>query len=247
MTLSYASADIPVREDLVREHRHAWARLASPGTWWTGAERVALAAEVRHARSCRLCRERKEALSSYGVPGEHDTITDLPAHVVEAVHRITTDPGRLTEAWVQGLQSEGLSDVHYVELIAVVVTALAIDSVATGIGAELPELPEPKPGEPTCVRPEQAVLEDAWVPMVSRGQDTGPLEGLFGEGFVPNVVRALSLVPEETRGKKRLSGVQYIPYMDVANPQKGNDVRAISRSQIESVAARVSIFNECFY
>ncbi len=33
-----------IRDDLAEAHRLAWAHLASPGSWWTGAERIELAA-----------------------------------------------------------------------------------------------------------------------------------------------------------------------------------------------------------
>ncbi len=34
---------VTVRDDLIDAHRLAWEHLASPGTWWTGAERIELA------------------------------------------------------------------------------------------------------------------------------------------------------------------------------------------------------------
>ena len=58
---------LPIRENLKREMDLAWTRLASAGTWWTGAERLAIAAEARHALTCDLCRQRKKALSPYTV------------------------------------------------------------------------------------------------------------------------------------------------------------------------------------
>lgn len=39
---------LPIRIGLARELDRAWARLAAPGTWWNGAERLAIAAEVRN-------------------------------------------------------------------------------------------------------------------------------------------------------------------------------------------------------
>src|SRR5207249_196008 len=63
MPISYDSAAVPVREDLVLAHARQWERLARPGTWWTGAERVAIAGEVRSAVTCELCRQRKASLS----------------------------------------------------------------------------------------------------------------------------------------------------------------------------------------
>ena len=47
----------------------SWRELEAAGTWWTAAERVAMAAEGRTARGCALCAERKAALSPYSVQG----------------------------------------------------------------------------------------------------------------------------------------------------------------------------------
>ena len=94
--ISYQTAPVPVREDIVEAHAQLWRQLAEPGTWWTGAERVAIAAEVRQARACVLCRERKTALSPAAVQGTHGGMGVLPDSVVEMVHRVTTDPGRLS-------------------------------------------------------------------------------------------------------------------------------------------------------
>ena len=64
-TPDYRQSPVPVRDDLVAAHRRAWARLAAPGEWWTGAVRLAIAEETRAATDCRLCRDRTEALSPY--------------------------------------------------------------------------------------------------------------------------------------------------------------------------------------
>src|SRR5437868_14986125 len=95
----YESAPLAVRDDLAAAHRRALERIARPGTWWSGAERLAIAAEARHAPSCALCRRRLEALSPHAVAGRHDA-GSLPEPVLEAVHRIRTDPGRLSKTWL---------------------------------------------------------------------------------------------------------------------------------------------------
>ena len=64
-----------IRTDLVLAHRRAWDLIASPGTWWTGSERVAMAAETRAADYCSLCRKRREALSPYSEKGDHDSVS----------------------------------------------------------------------------------------------------------------------------------------------------------------------------
>src|SRR5438132_14138799 len=99
--ISYGAALIPVRDDFAAAHTRFWKRLASPGAWWTGAERVAIAAEVRQARYCVLCKARREALIPAAVEGQHDQRGTLPAAAVEVIHRVVTDPGRVSRHWVR--------------------------------------------------------------------------------------------------------------------------------------------------
>src|SRR5437870_13528526 len=76
--ISYSAALVPVRDDFAAAHTRFWKRLASPGAWWTGPERVAIAAEVRQARYCILCQARREALTPAAVEGQHDHCGALP-------------------------------------------------------------------------------------------------------------------------------------------------------------------------
>ena len=45
-TLPFEGSPDPVRSDLVDAHERAWAAIAAPGTWLSGEQRVAVAAEV---------------------------------------------------------------------------------------------------------------------------------------------------------------------------------------------------------
>ena len=108
--ISYDHAAVPVREALTAAHARAWRRLAAPGTWLTGAERVAVMAEVRQAPHCALCRERKAALSPYAVDGAHDHLGALPDVQVEVIHRVLSDPARLTPGWFAGVIGDGFAD-----------------------------------------------------------------------------------------------------------------------------------------
>ena len=76
--VDYSAAGIPIRDDLTKSHVELLEHLRAPGTWWTGADRLAIAAESRHALDCALCRERKDALSPSSVKGEHDSLGALP-------------------------------------------------------------------------------------------------------------------------------------------------------------------------
>ncbi len=242
---AYADAPIPVREDLGAAQQRAWQRLSAPGTWWTGAERVAIAAEVRQARSCALCAERKRALSPAAVDGAHDRIGALPDAAVDVIHRVVTDPGRLSKTWFEKIQASGISDAQYVEMIGVVVTVVSIDSFCRGLGVPPRPLPEPLPGEPSRRRPPGARPEGAWVPTLPANRARGADADLYrGIPRAANVIRALSLVPDELRALKDLSAAHYLSVEEMMDLRLG---RTLTRPQMELVAGRVSALNECFY
>jgi len=248
MTVNYEWAGVPVRADLPAAHQRAWERLARAGAWWSGAQRLAIAAEVRRAADCGLCAARLAALSPYALPGAHAATAELSAAAVDAVHRLTTDPGRLTKAWFDATAAQGLGDGEYVELLGVVVTVVSIDSFCRGIGVPSHPLPAPVAGEPTRSRPAAARLDGAWVPMLPNGRATGPEADLWGEspgGRTGNVIRALSLVPDEVRTLKDLSAAHYmttLEMMDLRSPR-----HSLDRRQVELIAGRVSAVRGCFY
>lgn len=236
---------IQVREDLTAAHDRAWARLAQAGTWWTGAERVAIATEVREAPHCQLCMLRKHALSPYTLGGSHDSASMLPTPVVEVVHRVRTDPGRLTKTWYESVIGAELTVEKFVETIGVIATVVAIDTFARGIGAPLRELPRPELGEPKRYRP-RARPSPAWVPWLEPEDLTAAEAGIFPAGRPPaNIHRAMSLVPDEVRGFFDLAAHQYLD--GLAMRDFAREYRAISHAQIELVAGRVSAINGCEY
>jgi hypothetical protein len=243
--IHYEHAAYPVRGELPRAHERAWGRLARAGDHWSGAERVAIAAEVRAAKACGLCGARLGSRVPLSVSGAHDGVTSLPAAAIEAAHRITSDPGRLSRAWFEKLGAEGLSDERYVELLSVVVTVVSIDAFCRGIGVPPHPLPAPEPGAPSGARPAAAVLERAWVPMIPNGRARGELADLYAPaGRTGNVIRAMSLCPDAVRQLKELSAAHYLGVQEMMNLQAS---RALDRRQIELVAGRVSALRECFY
>lgn len=222
-----------IRADLRAAHDAAWSRLGSAGTWLTAEQRAAAVAEARAAQSCTLCRERKDALSPNGVAGSHDRPEGsvLTTEMADAVHRITTDPGRLSKAWLQGL---GLEPEVYVELLAVTATAVGIDTFHRAIGLAPRPLPVVTPGEPTRKRVSGDVdHEMAWVP-------TRKIRG------APNVARSISIVPDELRALVELNKVEYVNPLELLDVH-ADPGRAISRAHMELVAARLSAAQECFY
>jgi hypothetical protein len=243
--ISYAHAPISVREDLTAAHRRAWHRLAHAGNWWTGAERVAIAAEVRQARHCKLCAVRKNSLSPHTIEGVHDRDSTLPETAVDVIHRVTTDPRRLTKAWFdRTMATRDISDAQYVEIIGEVVAIVSIDSFCWGLGVPLHPLPEPAPGEPSRHRPATARQEAAWVPMIPAADATGTEADLWQVDRTANVIRALSLVPDAVRQLLDLSDAHYIAMENFMDLTWG---RSLSRAQTELIAGRVSALRECFY
>jgi hypothetical protein len=242
---SYAAAPVPVRDDLRAAHVRAWRDLGRPGTWWTGAERVAIAGHVRAAAGCALCRTRRDALSPYTIAGIHDGPAGLPDLAVDAVHRITSDPARLKRAWACEVIA-AIGDAPYVELLGLVTTVVAIDSFCRAVGMPPHPLPAAVAGEPTRLRPAAARDEGAWVPSIPSGAASGSEADLYADlpGPAPNVIRALSLVPDAQRTMKDQGGVHYMTTAQMTDLTHG---RAIDRGQIELIAGRVSALRECFY
>ena len=103
----------------------------------------------------------------------------------------------------------------------------------------------PEPGTPTNYRPPGAQSDGAWVPLIPKDQAVGLEADLYDGGVVPNVWRALSLVPDEVRAFFKLLAAQYMAVGKVVDVDT-ND-RAISRAQIELIASKVSALNQCFY
>lgn len=239
------AAGMPVRDDLRAAQRFLWEHVASAGTWWTGAERVAIAAESRHAAGCDLCRRRGEALSPNAVDGSHDTLGVLPSHAVDAVHRVSNDPGRLSRAWFDRVIAAGLEEPRYVELVAIVAFVAGMDAFCRALGVAPPAPPKPRTGEPSRHLPASAKPGAAWVPMIAPEDAAGPEADVYGgAAFVPNIVRALSVVPDETRTLQQVLGAFYLPVEQIGDPTAR---RSLDRMQMELVASRVSVLNQCFY
>ena len=242
----FESSPLTIRDDLAEAFAEVWRFIAGPGCWWTGPERVAIVAEARAATDCSLCRERKQALSPAMVAGPHRRVgSELPEVAVDAVHRIVTDATRLSKSWLDHFV-DALGDAHYVELLGVTVLSISVDRFHRALGLPLPALPAPTAGEPSRYRPAGARLDGAWVPMLPARAATGAEADLYGGGGAPNVIRALSLVPDCVRFMRKLSSVMYVPIHQLTDLD-ADPGRAIDRAQIELIASRVSAVNECFY
>ncbi|HIF97623.1 MAG TPA: hypothetical protein EYQ54_11460 [Myxococcales bacterium] len=219
----YPAFEASVPRAVGDSHRAAWERIASPGYWWNGSERVEAARLAREARSKRdpAPWQRQAAPSASAL---------LPAAAADLVRRVAADVHTLNADSVGGLVGE-LGDAAYVELCAVVVCVTAIDAFAEALGVEPEPLPEPRSGQPDGLRPGGMAEAGAFVPMTDNASG-------------PNVGRAMSLAPLDNAAFLGLVGSMYSLRDFSKLVWEG---QALSRPQVELVAARVSAVNECFY
>ncbi|MBY6035977.1 hypothetical protein KUV80_04915 [Fictibacillus nanhaiensis] len=233
--------NLPINKGLLNAFKSEWDRLSRPGYWWTGSERVEIAREVRFAPTCELCQMRSDAISPGALKGEHQSTTDLPVNVIEVIHRVVNDSGRLSEKWFQSIREMGLSDAAYVEIIGVIATTITIDTYTKALTLSQLPLPQPQVGEPSKLLPIGLAVHSAWVPTIvpEKGTDQA-IEQHYQKmlnlsGLVANIMRAMTIVPAEQIG--------FVSLMD----NLYHTEHTLNKLQIEQVATEVSVLNECFY
>lgn len=230
----YDTVKLPIRPGLLEAHAAAWQSIAAAGAFWTGAERLAIVAESRHALTCELCAARKQYLSPRSVTGRHDTLNVLPAAAVEAIHHIRNDPGRLTRRWFEEVVGDDLSVEAYVELVGVMSTAVILDGFALAVGADITPLPDARGGQPSGEVSDAVVDVGGWVPVMDA-------DIVDAAGRLPNV-------PMIARAMGRVPAALALFFSVVRQHYSLSDYpSALERPQIELIAARVSAINQCFY
>ncbi|MEM9667673.1 MAG: alkylhydroperoxidase-related (seleno)protein [Pseudomonadota bacterium] len=245
-----SACEVSVDEKITEAHAIWLSRLRRPGTWWTGAERIAIAKTARAARDCPLCAAKKEALSPNSVTGEYAVPDDvkaiLPHEIIELVCRAVTDVNRMTKSAIAAIEKVGLDHGHYVEALGLTVVTRNLDTFCRGLGLPFYDLSfDPVDGEPSRIKPVDAAMGEEFVPMIRSAVPEPPNDDLWDPKTVGNVYRALSYVPNAHRDTRLLAKVQYVD-IDHLLDFKSNS-RALARVQSEYVASRVSAINECFY
>ncbi len=217
----------PVDPAILSAFEAVWEGLAVAGTWWTAAERVAIVAATR--RSLRL----PLGETAPDIAGLSDAVgpDGLSPLTREVVRRLAVDAGRITREWATAAIGR-MGHGHYVETVALVVQTVPIDMLCDLLGRPRQDLPVPGTGEPSRVVPDGLGQEGAFVPWA--------VDGWSG----PNVARALSFVPEDN---SRRMGIVTSMYSGRHFGEMVWRHRALSRPQVELVAARTSAVNECFY
>ena len=157
MPFDFAITEVEVRTDIRRLFRREWDRLALPGTWWNGRERVDIARAARRARF-----------------GGEDAPSSLPSVAIEAAETTSARPAAIRRGWVDRM-ADDLGYPRYIELVGITSRLAAVDTFHVGLGVGLEPLPDPEPGDPSHTEEPSARPGAAWVPMVGGASITQAL------------------------------------------------------------------------
>lgn len=153
-----------------------------------------------------------------GVP---DSIGDVARLVAHGAASITAET-------VDGVEANGIDRAAYVEIVGIVSRVMAIDTFDRGIGRQPRPTPDPVGGVPSRAPVPEARRRAGWVSTV----------GAIGPPT------ALSSVRREAADQAALHDVLYLPYSGMSDLDAE---RGLHRTQMELVAARVSLLNDCMF
>jgi len=167
---------LPAVDDAIRS---ALAAIASPGSFFTGAERIAFAEHARAARGLGPAR------------------SNLAPIVADAVARVAADASATRLEHVQAWEQDGRDVLAYLELVSVVAQITGIDSYRFALGHELETLPTPVPGEPVPTIDPDAAKTNAWVPTVGVALAPTSLTALPNEKATKKALATAWYIPDD--------------------------------------------------
>lgn len=209
-----------VRGDLADAHLAALRHAAAPGSRFTGARRLQIAAVARDAY-----------LTTEPSPPWVRPYRDAP---LDVAYRLARHAGTISQEWYEQIVTEGMHPLEWVEVVGIVVAAVPVYAFARAAGLPAPMTPDAIDGE--AHGREAAELAPAtlnWVPVAAPADRTA------------SVVQALSALPDEWDNLWQLAGAQYMSDAQMADPLWNRGT--LSRPQMELIAGRISRIRECFF
>jgi len=222
----FASVVDVAPDAVVEACRAVYEGLRQPGQTLTSAQRIEVARVAREAAPRPLWEQAPDLFSF-----QHNAASDRLSPFLAALAERVAVESRSLDRETVGRIIEVIGDATYAEVVAICAQVVPIDHFLQAIDTPLEPLPDPGPGDPTGERPEDLDDIGAFIAM------TDPFEGA-------NVARSLSLAGNDNR--LRLKIVRSM-YSGTNFDEMVWTDRALSRPQIELVAARTSALNECFY
>ncbi len=183
------SAIIQPRADVQAIVAQTVAGLAQPGSFFTGAERVAL------AETARLALGRGLQLDS------------IPEPFDEATRLVSADAASIRRELVEHWAIADLDRLSYVELVSVVARLSAADAYNYGLGLALIDLPAKASSQPSSVdaHPE-AAIHNSWVPTVGSASAVNALSAVPAEASAVREMHTFLYLPYEHVGDLSKSG-----------------------------------------
>ncbi len=154
------------------------------------------------------------------------------APTTDAIERLATtlynDPGSVSATMVDGAVTAH-GEAAVVETVSIVSMLAAVDSTHLALGAAQVPLPDPMPGDPTGNIASGLKKRRTYVPMPRN-----------------SITVALELLPEENEVYATACGPHYMTFAEMASPRFAR-TPGLDRAQLETVASRTSIHQDCFY
>ena len=237
----YFDTHLPVPALFEALHEDELLSFARPGTWGTAAQRTAIAAEARKARCEAGIQE------SIGDESLADG-AEVPGAARRVAREVALGGIGIDRGFCEQARAGRVTEGAYVEIVGLVARLAHLDVFARGIGVPSRKLGEPvEDRAPSMVRPPVAKREGFFTASIPSAPEGGELAvELFGSGPASNILRSLSLVPDEARRLKAVLDREYFS-VETMLDRTYSSLEGISRSQLELVAARVSALNQCFY
>jgi hypothetical protein len=222
----YSDTELEIAAQTEVLHEDELLSFARIGTWGTAAQRTAIVAEARKARCAA---------------GVQESVGDEALAVALGGINIDRD-------FCQQAQADGVTEGAYVEIVGLAARLAHLDVFARGIGVPVRRLGAPvEDREPSRERSSVAKKEGFFTASIPSAPAGGELAvSLFGNQPAPNILRSLSLVPDEARRLNALLNQEYFS-METIFDFTYSSHNSITRPQLELIAAKVSELNQCFY
>ena len=178
----------------------------------------------------RLTSRERISLAAAARAARRGETPDLDIHpaMLEAARTFAADPAAPRADWVASLAQRGVDAASYVEILSLVARLSAIDTLLFGLGQPERPLPDVQPGAPTGAIDPTARIDGGFAPTVGAAFPTTALTMLTGE--------------QDTMFD--LHGALYLSIEEMADL---GVVKDLDRRQMELVAARTSLLNDCFF
>jgi len=153
---------------------------------------------------------------------------DVTDELQTFARHLYTEPATVHEEHVR-VAADVVGDPATVEAVGIIARLSAVDRIHNVLDVDPEPLPEPRPGEPT-------------------EQIAGDLKRR--RGFLPKppgeIPTTLDLVPQEGLALRAMFGPMYMTEHEMGDPHF-HRTPGLDTPQLETVAARISLLNRCFY